>query len=351
MVALTACDDDDDDIIVETGFFEVTNLVSDQPGVAQVTDPNLVNPWGLAFGPNTFFWTANNGTSTATVFQANGTPAPAGSPLVVDMPAAVEMSPTGTVFNPTTGFNITANNVTAPAQFIFVSEDGSISGWNPDVSPTAAVLARTVNGAVFKGVEIAQPAGADPLLFAANFSAGRIDVFDTGFQPVNLGPTAFVDSDLPAGFAPFNIKLIGTELFVTFALQNADRTDDVPGAGNGFVDVFGLDGTFLRRFASRGELNAPWGLAAAPNNFGEASDAILVGNFGDGLIHAFNVDGTARGPLLDANGVALQIDGLWALQFGNGAMAGPQNVLFFTAGPDDETHGLFGQIVARAAVR
>lgn len=321
------------------------NLVSDQAGQADLMDPNLVNSWGLAAGPNTFWWVGNNGTGTATLYNGN---TGAKVPLVVTVPG----EPTGVAFNGGTGFVVSDGMHSGPALFLFASEDGSISGWNSKVPPPApsmqAFVAVPASTAVYKGLAIASTESGD-MLYATNFNAGTVDVFDSGFNPVHM-MGAFVDPDLPAGYAPFGIANLDGTIYVTYAQQDDAKHDDVPGAGHGFVDAFDTTGQLLRRVASGGDLNSPWGLAIAPGGFGRFTHDLLVGNFGDGRIHAFEPkkpkpddshhDNTLRG----TDGQPITIDGLWSLVFGNGALAGPTRTLFFTAGPDGESHGLFGTL-------
>jgi uncharacterized protein (TIGR03118 family) len=338
--------------------FVQTNLVSDQPGVALTTDPNLVNAWGLVAGPTTPWWVSDNGTGLSTLYNGAGAivplvvtvPAPAGSP------AGTVSTPTGIAFNGTSGFVVSNGTASGPAAFIFSTEDGTISGWSPAVDRTHAILTNDNSaggsGAVYKGLAIATNSQSQQLLLATNFRSGRVDVFDSTFKPVPAQGAAFVDRFLPAGFAPFGIATIQGRVFVTYARQNATRDGDVAGVGNGFVDVFDGDGRLLHRVASRGVLDSPWGLALAPAGFGAFAGDLLVGNFGNGRIHAFRLDGDGdldagrfEGTMMSAGGGPLVIDGLWALQFGNGAAAGPATTLFFTAGPDGETHGLLGTLV------
>jgi uncharacterized protein (TIGR03118 family) len=323
-----------------------TNLVSDIPGVARTTDPNLVNPWGMAAGPQTPVWVSDNGTDVATIYSGaiGGSPLTP-VPLVVDIPGG---APTGQVFNPTDSFVVHSGSAAGPALFIFSSESGSITGWNPSVPPpspsTAAQTAVTTPGAVYKGLAIARtPRGEQ--LFAANFSAAAIDVFNGRFQRLSR-PNAFVDPHIPEGYAPFNVQSIGDRLYVTYAKQDSEKMDDVPGPGHGFVDVFTKQGRLIRRLISHGPLNSPWGLALAPAGFGKFSGALLVGNFGDGRINAFDPDtGRLLGDLRNQDGNPITIDGLWALRFGNG-VAGSRRTLLFTAGIADEEHGLLGAIRA-----
>jgi uncharacterized protein (TIGR03118 family) len=262
-------------------------------------------------------------------------------------------APTGQVFNGSTQFVIhAANGDSGPALFIFVSEDGTITGWNPAVPRSTATppvpsdqaqLAVSIPDAVFKGVTIASD-GTNSFLFAADFHNGKVDVFDSTFAPVTLSKGAFTDAHLPAGYAPFNIQNLGGKLYVTYGQQNSAKHDEVDGPGKGFVDVFDVHGVLLQRLASRGPLNGPWGLALAPAGFGKFAGDVLVGNFGDGHINAFDAKGNFVGPLRNATGAPITIPGLWGLQFGNGVSAGDKTTLFFSAGPDDEAHGLFGSL-------
>jgi len=315
--------------------FRVVPLVSDQPGVAPNTDPNLVNAWGLTSGPTTPWWVADNGTDKSTLYRgSDGQP----QALVVD----VHNAPTGTVFNPTTGFALPTGG---SARFLFDTEEGKVLGWNPAQGTTAVVVADLNDDAIYKGLAIAATS-AGPRLYAADFHNAKVDVFDGSFTPVDGG---FVDPSLPSGYAPFGIQTIGDRVFVTYAQQDADAEDEVAGQGRGFVDAYDLAGNLVERVAQHGQLNAPWGLALAPSSFGRFAGDLLVGNFGDGQINAYAELGNGhfahRGELRDSSGKSLSIDGLWALQFGQGGNNGPAGTLFFTAGPDDENHGLFGQIV------
>jgi len=329
-----------------------TNLVSDIAGVALRTDPNLVNAWGIAFSPTSPIWIADNGTGVATIYQADGQAFPVGSPLVVTIPPPAggtpPAAPTGTVFNGTPGFVVTENGHSGPSLFIFVTEDGTISGWSPGVDLQNAILAvdnsapggvdNSTLGAVYKGLAIAHE-GSQTFLYATNFRDAIVEKYDSNFKLVKK----FTDTNVPAGFAPFGIREIHGRLFVTFALQNDKKHDDVAGPGNGFVEILEADGSF-QHFASQGTLNSPWGLAESPRNFGKFSDAIIVGDFGDGRINAFAENGTFLGQLHDELGQTMTINGLWGLTFGNGALAGKRNHLLFTAGIGDEGHGLFGVI-------
>jgi uncharacterized protein (TIGR03118 family) len=331
------------------GTYTVTNLVSDGTIPAAHTDTNLVNAWGLTALSTSPWWVANNGTGTSTLYNGDGVAQFGATPLVVSVPNA----PTGAVGNPTNDFVVSAGGASGPARFIFATEDGTIRGWNPGVPPpppmpshqTELVVDNSAAGSVYKGLAIGSVNGHN-FLYANDFVNGKIDVFDKNFQPVNM---PFVDPGLPAGYGPFGIQNIGGHLFVTFAKQSGG-TDEVHGQGLGFVDEFATDGTFIARVATRGQLNAPWGLAMAPANFGRFSGDLLVGNFGDGTINAYaQEDGTwaHRGQLRTADHTPVTIDGLWGLGFGNGSASGATNALYFTAGPDDESHGLFGRIEAQ----
>lgn len=328
--------------------YKRVNLVSDIAGVARFTDPNLVNAWGLAFSSTSPFWVADNGGNVSTLYNGRGQTFPVGAPLVVTIPSpgsATGGTPTGLVFNGTGKFVVSAGNKSGTALFIFSTEDGTILGWSPAVNSTSAIIAKnnSGSGAVYKGLAIASTSDGD-FLYATNFNAGLIEMYDKNF---NLVKTC-TDPNVDTNFAPFGIQNISGKLFVTFAMQDADKHDDKAGPGNGFVDVFDTDCTMLRRFAAHGALNSPWGLALAPGGFGRFSHHLLVGNFGDGRINAFDAEsGDFDGQLIDPEGNPLTINGLWALQFGSGAPNnGSRHHLFFTAGIADESHGLFGLIKA-----
>jgi len=322
-----------------------TNLVSDVPGRAVTTDPNLVNAWGIAFSPTSPAWVADNGTGRSTLYTGSGSIVPlvvtVAAPKGSDGPSA----PTGLVFNGGGAFNVTAHDKAGSSLFIFATEDGTISGWSPSVDATHSILAvdNHEDGAIYKGLAIGTSEDGT-FIYATNFFSGWVEMYDSNFGWVKN----FTDTDLPLGYAPFGIRVINGRLYVTFALQDEDKHDDVAGPGHGFVDVFDLSGHKLKRLISHGALNSPWGLALAPGNFGKFSGSLLVGNFGNGHINAYNIqNGAARGHMLRPNGGNLEIHGLWGLAFGNGGTAGPTNTLLFTAGPDDESHGLFGTIVPR----
>ena len=328
-----------------SNVYRAHTLVSDRAGQGTL-DTNLVNGWGLAAGPTTPWWVSSNGKDVSTLYDATG----AIIPLVV----AVGGGPTGVVFNGTSSFPITDGTSTGPARFIFASEDGKIREWSPTIPPgpsTQSMVAadRSSVGAIYKGLALASTADGD-FLYATDFHNRRVDVFDGSFALVSK-PGAFVDPRVPRGFAPFGIQAIGDTVFVTYAKQDAAREDDVAGRGLGFVDAFDTAGKLVARVARRGPLDAPWGLAQAPPTFGRFGGDLLVGNFGDGRILAFHRTAggafTFRGMLRNARHKQIAVDGLWALQFGNGApVNGPTDTLFFTAGPNDESHGRFGTITA-----
>ncbi len=331
-----------------TPTFTQTNLVSDIPGMAKVTDANLVNPWGMSLGLNSGLWVAANGAGIAESFDGTGQALPSGSPLAVTIPApgGGKSAPTGVATNATSGFVIAAGGSPAPSAELFATEDGTIAGWNSSVDPQHAVVMvnNSPTNAVYKGLAIGfNESGA--FLFATNFRAGTVDVFDSNFQPVHQ-PGMFTDPNLPAGYAPFGIAAINGNLYVTYALQDAQKKDDVRGAGHGFIDVFDTNGKFLRRFASQGALNSPWGMAWAPfEGFGGFENGLFVGNFGDGTINVFDFDsGELLGTVNDAHGTAIRIRGLWSLGFGLGVAKASSSTLFFTAGIDNEQHGLFGNL-------
>ena len=320
------------------------NLVADQPGVADITDPHLLNPWGISESAAGPFWVSDNHTGLTTLYNGSGTIIP----LVVTIaaPAGTSISsPTGQVFNNTTAF-VLANG--KPAAFIFVTEDGTVSAWNGGTTSTIEADNST-KGAVYKGMALGANASG-PLLYAANFNAGTVDVFDGKFAAVKAAG-GFTDATIPAGFAPFNIANLGGKLYVSYAKQDSLKHDDAPGAGNGFVDIFDMDGNLQKRLISNGALNSPWGMTIAPATFGAFGGALLVASFGDGTINAFDASaGTLLGTLQDTSGKAIAIEGLWALLFGNGKAGGDANTLYFTAGYGQEAHGLLGSLAPPAAV-
>jgi uncharacterized protein (TIGR03118 family) len=325
------------------------DLVSDGTLPADHTDPNLVNAWGVAFNPTGAVWVANNGTGTSTLYDGSGAAFPTASPLVVEIPAPGQNSggnPTGILFNAGTGFVVTQGDKSGPSRFIFATEDGLIAGWAPNVDGTHAITAvdNSAAGAVYKGLTLSA-GGSGSLLYAADFHNGRIDVLDSTFNPVTLASGAFTDPFLPPGFAPFGLQAINGDIYVSYAKQDADRHDDVQGLGLGFVDVYDPNGRLIRRVASRGWLNAPWGMALAPAGFGEFGGHLLVGNFGDGHINAYDLNtGWFRGQLKGPDHHPIAIEGLWGVAFGSGFLGQSVDTLFFAAGPGDESHGLYGRI-------
>jgi uncharacterized protein (TIGR03118 family) len=329
----------------------VHNLVSDLPNMADHTDPNLVNPWGNGFSATSPFWIGNNGSGTSTLYNTSGTAVA----LVVSIPpptgaaASATGAVTGVLFNSASpSFTVASGK---PASFIFCTEDGTISGWNSSVDKTHAIIMadNSKSGAVYKGCALGA-VGTSAMLYAANFNAGTIDVWDGSLSPVtNSG--AFANTAIPAGFAPFNIQNIGGTLYVTYAKQDSAKHDDVAGVGNGYVATFDTTGKLLTNLVSAGVLNSPWGMALAPATFGDFSGALLVANFGDGLIHAYNAtNGGLMGTLTDPSSNAIAIPGMWSINFGNGGSGGDKSTLYFTAGiagPNGapvESHGLFGSI-------
>jgi len=327
-------------VVAQTNSYQQTNLVSDISGMASHTDPKLVNPWGISFFPGQPFWIADNNSGFSTLYDATGA---SQSPTVLIPPpngSTASATPTGTVANSTSGFVVGSG----PSLFLFDTEDGTISGWNGVGTNAILAVDRSSLGAVYKGLALVNHNSADFLL-ASNFNSGQVEVFDSSFHLTAL-TGSFTDPTLPAGFAPFGIQLIGSQVFVTYALQDSAKHDPISAPGNGFVSVFNTDGTFVKRFASNGTLNSPWGVVMTPATFGAFSNDLLIGNFGDGTINAFNpANGTFLGQLNGTNGTPLANSGLWALVFGAGG-TGSSDTLYFTAGLAGETHGLFGAIDA-----
>lgn len=334
--------------------YDATVLVSDTGVNGSVMDPNLVNGWGLSRTAGSPWWVADNGMNVSTLSNGAGTPfpPPPSAPLVVSVPN----KPTGTVANlAPVGFQVmNAAGTSVRAPFLFDTEEGKILGWPGSGAPAAVLgLDRSADGAIYKGLAIALANGI-PTLYAADFHNARVDVV----TPDPVTPTtwdvttpagAFLDPNLPAGYAPFGIQNLNDMIFVTYAKQDADAEDEIAGDGLGFVDAYGLDGSLLGRVASGDSLNAPWGLAVAPEDFGEFGGQLLVGNFGDGRINAFRWGSwEPDGHLKLDDHRPLTVDGLWAIAFGGGnANSGPATTLFFAAGPDDESHGAFGSITAQ----
>jgi uncharacterized protein (TIGR03118 family) len=359
----------EDRTVPNAGFVQ-TPLVSDVPGVAPHTDPALVNPWGFTVSSRGEFLISDNNGGNAALFAADGTAlgAPIAMPPPAGSPAGTTGTPTGQVLNTTADFVISEAGRSAPAAALFSTEDGTIIGFNSAVDPSNGILAADQSGAgaVYKGLAMGSAGGAN-YLYAANFHAGTVDVFDTHFALHTFSAGQFTDPNPVAGFAPFDVKNIHGILFVTYAKQNAEKHDDVAGPGNGFIDEFDTSGHFIMRFASGTaaggtltQLNSPWGMAVAPDDFGKFGDALLVGNFGDSHVSAFDLKtGRFLGQLKDANGQPLILDGgvtgaggstkgLWGIGFGNGQGGAGRHTLFFASGINDESDGLFGKVtVAR----
>jgi uncharacterized protein (TIGR03118 family) len=323
----------------------VVNLASDIPGLAQTTDSNLVNPWGIASSPTGPFWFGNEGRGNSAILDGSGED----FSLVVSISAAGWGSaPTGVVFNSGPGFVISENGISAPSRFLFASENGVISAWSAVVDSARAIPAidNSSSWAFYTGLAIAANTGGHSFLYAADFSHGTVDVFDQNFRPV-LSAGGFRDPTLPTGFAPFNVASLNGLLFVAYAQHGVGGSEMIDGPGHGFIDAYDMRGNLVRRFASGGPLDSPWGLALAPNDFGAFGGALLIGNNGDGHVSAYDPkSGTFLGQLRNDAGLPLVIPDLWALSFGNGHVGGDAHTLFFTAGIGDEQHGLFGAIQA-----
>jgi uncharacterized protein (TIGR03118 family) len=319
------------------------NLVADTAGIADLTDPNLVNPWGIAISATSPFWISDNGTGLATVYSTSVTATIAISPLKVTIPpgAASGAGPgpvSSQLSNSTSVFLIGATK----ANFLFCTEDGTISGWNAGT----VKIDNSSKGAVYKGMAFGGTS-TSPQLYVANFHAGTVEVYDGNFAPVTFAKAVFTDAQIPAGFAPFNIVNIANQLYVAYAKQDSEGMDDVAGPGNGYVDIFDMSGNLTKRLIAGGALNSPWGMAIAPASFGAFSNMLLVGNFGNGWINVYDpAAGTALGALENPSGSVIAIEGLWALQVGNGKSGGDANAVYFTAGPGGEQHGLFGSLQA-----
>jgi len=338
--------------------YAVHDLVSDGAVGADHSDPNLVNPWGIAFNPFGPVWISDNGTGLSTLYDGAGNIVP----LVVTIPLPsgsqdATAAPTGIVYNGSslirpTDFVVTNAGASGNALFMFSTEQGTIAGWAPTVDFTHAftVVDSSQSGAIYKGLALGA-GGNGSLLYATDFHNRKVDVFDASFQPVAVSG-GFNDPIIPANFAPFGIQAIGGDIFVTFAQQDADKHDDVHGRGLGYVDAFDANGNLLQRVAIRGFLNAPWGVALAPIGFGQFGGRLLVGNFGDGRVNAFDLaTGRWVGMLTGTDRRPLAIDGLWGLAFGNGFLGQQVDSLYFTAGPGDEAHGLYGVISPMTANR
>jgi len=328
-------------------FYQQHKLVSDGAVAADHADANLVSGRGVAFNPFGPVWVAHNYSGTSTLYDGAGNPQPPAQPLVVQIPsptAATGGTPTGIVFNGSAGFVIAGGAASGSAKFIFATEDGVISAWAPngDLHHALKIIDGSPHAAVYEGLALSA-GGSGSLLYAADFRNGRIDVFDANFMPVDVG--GFADPTIPLGYAPFGLQAIGGDIFVSYARQADARHDDVKGAGFGFINVFDPNGHLIRRVVSRGRLNAPWGMTVAPAGFGRFAGRLLVGNFGDGTINAYDLgSGAFVGRLKGPDHRPIQIDGLWGLAFGNGFAAQPVDTLFFAAGPFVEAHGLYGRI-------
>lgn len=326
---------------------DLTVDVTSVSATAPNKDANLVNAWGLSRSSTSPWWVSDNGTGLSTLYDGTGAP----QKLVVTIPAPKgatgPSAPTGTVFNPTTSFEVAAGK---SAIFLFATEDGTISGWNPGANPTVAIITVPRSGkAIYKGLAIAQTKDG-PFLYATNFLSGKVEVFDGGFQRVHLSENAFRDPRIENedDWAPFGIQNVGGSIVVTFARRERGSKDEQHGPGLGRVAIFDTRGRFLMELQHGPWMNAPWGVALSPGDFGAFSHRFLIGNFGDGTIHAFNaISGKHEGQVLDGSGKPLVIDGLWALSFGNGRN-GLLNELYFTAGPNDEGDGLLGKITTIA---
>ena len=336
--------------VLSTSYL-VHDLVSDQPGVAPILDPNLVNGWGVALSPTAGgFWVSSNGKDISTIYAGDvGGTALSKAPLEVNIPGG---APTGIVFNSTSDFVVQSGADSGPATFIFASESGAVTGWNPNVplpatSTDAQPAFQAGDGAVYKGIALADNGGSN-FLYVADFHNNKIDVLDSSFSLTTLSGS-FTDPNLPAGYAPFNVAAIGGQLYVSYALQNADQHDDVAGAGHGLIDIYTTDGVFVQRLVTGGKLNSPWAMVQASANFGDFSNDLLVGNFGNGRINAYDpTTGAFLGTLSSSPGHPVVTGGLWGLAFGNGNSAGDADTLYFAAGPGGESHGLFGKITANA---
>lgn len=352
VVCVGGCDDDDDNFQPGTGGgdgsgtggdgttmlsgFARTDLVSDDPSLARRVDPDLVNGWGIA-PVQGWLWIADEGTGKVSIYDGDGNPK-----TTEPASGSIDLGPgiTGLVADPLNQFMIGGGPNCPPAEVIFASLNGQLIGFNTAENPTGGTVVVDNPGAVYTGVTI-----ANDRVLAANLVGKRIEVFDTNFAPVDVGADVFTNPDLPAEFGPFNVMTLNNEVLVAYAEVNEEEGEEEAGRGLGIIDAYDLDGKLLRRVATGGDLNAPWGMTIAPDTFGEHGGQLLVGNFGDGLINTFDLDtGKVGGLLADPNGTTLAVDGLWGLTFGAGDSAGNPDVLYFAAGPADETHGLYGRI-------
>ena len=355
------------DLVVNKQVDGVPTLL-DSNGITHVGkffDANLRNPWGIAESGTSPFWVADGGAGVSTLYNTAGVP----QPLIVSIPSPGDplghgATPTGVVFNnipaaqkafTVSGFSSTGNPVTAPAVFIFATKEGTIAGWNPGVNPSgfdpakagkyAIVMVNHSSNSAYTGLALATGANGAPHLYAANFGAGKVDVFDASLKDVSAS-YSFVDQYLPSGYAPFNVVAISqqgtTKMFVTYALQDLNRLFD---EGRGIVNTFDLEGGQLRRFAQHGQLSAPWAIVQTPDDFGVLGGSLWIGNFGDGRINAYEpATGEFVSKVRTSEGKAVTIDRLWSLRFGNGGNGGSVDTLYFTAGPNNETDGIFGSL-------
>lgn len=344
--ALVSCGGDDNDdqspanppAPPALSTFSAGAVVADTAGAAAHLDTNLLNGWGIAFNPTGFVWVANQGSSTSTLYDGRGNP----QTLVVSVPAGAGGSagPAGIVYNGTQDFRVSAGATSGVAAFIFAGTGGTISGWSPAVDRLRAITTvdTAANGAAgaaaYTGLTLASYNGVN-YLYAADFRNGRVDVYDPAWKKVTLPGGGFTDSALPSGYAPYGIQAVGNRIYVTYAQRAASGPGENRGPGLGIIDVFDPSGAMLNRFATGGVLNAPWGIALAPANFGSAANMLLVGNFGDGAL---------VGVLAKADKTPIAIDGLWGIAFGNGINEQPTNTLFYAAGPSNGTHGAYGRI-------
>ena len=340
-----------EDRLVPSTAFVQTNLVSDdiQFTPAHVQDPNLVNPWGLAASRTGEWSVANEGTGTITLYNTSKSQVSV-VPSVVNIPGG---APTGMVFNSSTGFNVSENGNTGSSTFLFATAGGTISGWNPNVDPNNAIIEATNPGAIYLGLAIAKVSHGQTRLYAADFAKGTIDVYNQNFQLVTTLPGNFTDPELPSDYSPFNIQAINNRLYVEYAPAD-DVLAGTAAPGEGAVDVYNDDGQLQQRLIRPDDahINQPWAVAMAPSHFGSFSNDLLVGNFGDGHINAFNPhSGRFVGEMKQANGQPIAITHLWGMEFGNGAAAGPTDTLYFTAGltshlapGNNPFHGLFGEL-------
>ena len=350
VLASAACSDDDEDTNIPPAttsdrVVAQTDIVSDQAG-AVAMDPELVNAWGLAFNPAGAAWVAATETGLTAVYDANGNHFIPSVTIPAPASATPPSAPTGQVFNGDA-------NAFEGDEFILVTENGTVAGWQEsDGSEAVERVDNSADEAIYKGVTIAMDSAGQPRLFAADFHNAKIDVFDAAYAPVSTTGD-FSDTDMPDDFAPFNVDEVGGMLIVTYAKQDEDAEDDVRGAGNGFVNLFDTDGNKMARLISAGELNSPWGVTLTPSSFGAAPNQLLIGNFGDGRIHVYTLtlpttttlaSVTLQGALRNSNGQDVVIDGLWALEFATNIPGFAADQLYFTAGPDDEAHGVFGRM-------